>query len=204
MTPYGVTRPHGKFQPMNFRSQTYTEPGGWFNIKTPSDQYRKFYGGDKTILRPSFLHNGISYAGKMTSLYWIRALNLIITLPASLHQLRERWLQMRIIISVFWRWFQTYFIDQTSKWTPRSRQIPGTWRINSLWHGDSIGRYRLGSTLAQVLACCLTALIHYLNQCLLSINGVLWYLPILQEVLKVSIRKISLKNIYLIFLGSMS
>ena len=29
--------------------------------------------GDKTILRPFYLHNGISYTGK-TSLYWIRAL----------------------------------------------------------------------------------------------------------------------------------
>ena len=40
----------------------------------PSYQYRKSYCGDKTILRPSYLHNGISYTGKMTSLYWIRAL----------------------------------------------------------------------------------------------------------------------------------
>ena len=38
-----------------------------------SYQYRKSHCGDKTILRPS-LHNGISYTGKMTSLYWIRAL----------------------------------------------------------------------------------------------------------------------------------
>ena len=28
---------------------------------------------DKTIIRPSYLHNGISYTGKMTSLYWIGA-----------------------------------------------------------------------------------------------------------------------------------
>ena len=49
-------------------------PGGWFNIKTTSYQYRKSHCGDKTILRPSYLHNGISYTGKMTSLYWIRAL----------------------------------------------------------------------------------------------------------------------------------
>ena len=28
---------------------------------------------DKTILRPSYLHNGIPYTGKMTSLYWIGA-----------------------------------------------------------------------------------------------------------------------------------
>ena len=35
-------------------------------------QYRKSHCGDKTILRPSYLHNGISYTGK-TSLYWIGA-----------------------------------------------------------------------------------------------------------------------------------
>ena len=39
-----------------------------------SYQYRKSHCGDKTILRPSYLHNGISYTDKTTSLYWIRAL----------------------------------------------------------------------------------------------------------------------------------
>ena len=38
-----------------------------------SYQNRNSHCGDKTILRPSYLHNGISYTGKMTSLYWIRA-----------------------------------------------------------------------------------------------------------------------------------
>ena len=52
----------------------YKTPGGWFNINMSSYQYRKSHCGDKTILRPSYLHNGISYTGKMTSLYWIRAL----------------------------------------------------------------------------------------------------------------------------------
>ena len=47
--------------------------GPWFNIKMSSYQYRKSHCGDKTILRPSYLHNGISYTGKMTSLYWITA-----------------------------------------------------------------------------------------------------------------------------------
>ena len=47
--------------------------GPWFDIKMSSYQYRKSHCGDKTILRPSYLHNGISYTGKMTSLYWIRA-----------------------------------------------------------------------------------------------------------------------------------
>ena len=47
--------------------------GGWFNIKLTSYHHRKPHCGDETILRPSYLHNGISYTGKMTSLYWIRA-----------------------------------------------------------------------------------------------------------------------------------
>ena len=49
-------------------------PGPWFNIKMTSYQYRKSHCGDKTILRPSYLHNEISYTGKTTSLYWIGAL----------------------------------------------------------------------------------------------------------------------------------
>ena len=48
-------------------------PGPWFNIKMPSYQYRKSHCGDKTVVRSSYLHNGISYTGKMSSLYWIRA-----------------------------------------------------------------------------------------------------------------------------------
>ena len=52
--------------------------GDWFNIKTASYQYRQSHCGDKTILRPSSLHNRISYTGKTTSLYWIRALVSII------------------------------------------------------------------------------------------------------------------------------
>ena len=46
-------------------------------IKMTSYQYRKSNCGDKTILRPSYLHNGISYTGKLTSFYWIGALVLI-------------------------------------------------------------------------------------------------------------------------------
>ena len=48
-------------------------PGGWINIKMPSYQYRKSHCGNKTILWPSYLHNGISYTGKTTSLCWIGA-----------------------------------------------------------------------------------------------------------------------------------
>ena len=49
------------------------QTGPRFNIKMHSYQYRKSHSGDKTVVRSSYLHNGISYIGKMSSLYWIRA-----------------------------------------------------------------------------------------------------------------------------------
>ena len=60
--------------------------GPWFNIKMSSHQYRKSHCGDKTVVRSSYLHNEISYAGKIASLYWIRALvlcegNPLVTAP---------------------------------------------------------------------------------------------------------------------------
>ena len=53
------------------------QTGPRFNIKMTSYQYRKSHCGDKTILRPSYLHNGVSYTGKTTSLYWIGALVIV-------------------------------------------------------------------------------------------------------------------------------
>ena len=47
------------------------QPGPRFNIKMTSYQYRNSNCGDKTIWRPSYLHNGISCTDKITSLYWI-------------------------------------------------------------------------------------------------------------------------------------
>ena len=50
-------------------------PGGWFNIKMSSYQYRKFHCGDKRNLRLFHLHNGISYTCiyLSISLYCIKA-----------------------------------------------------------------------------------------------------------------------------------
>ena len=49
--------------------------------------------------------------------------------------------------------------------------------INSLWPSDVIWQQGSRSTLAQVMACCLTAPSHYLKQCWLMISGVLWHSP---------------------------
>ena len=47
--------------------------------------------------------------------------------------------------------------------------------VNSLWPSDAIWRHGFGSTLAQVMACCLTAPSHYLSQWWLIINKVHWH-----------------------------
>ena len=47
--------------------------------------------------------------------------------------------------------------------------------INSFWPSDAIWWQRPGSTLAQVIACCLTEPSHHLNQCWLIISEVLWH-----------------------------
>ena len=49
--------------------------------------------------------------------------------------------------------------------------------VNSLWPTDAIRRQRSRSRLVQVVACCLTAPSHYLNQCWLIISGFLWHSP---------------------------
>ena len=51
-----------------------------------------------------------------------------------------------------------------------------TW-VNSLLPSDVIWQHRFGTTLVQVMACCLTAPSHYLNQFWLTISEVLWHSP---------------------------
>ena len=46
------------------------------------------------------------------------------------------------------------------------------WLVNSSWPSDGIWWHRSGSTLAQVMACCLTAPNHYLDQYWLIISVV--------------------------------
>ena len=51
----------------------------------------------------------------------------------------------------------------------------GLYFVNSSWPGDAIWRHGTRSTLAHVMACCLTAPSHYLNQCWLIICEVPWH-----------------------------
>ena len=57
-------------------------------------------------------------------------------------------------VTFIWGWF--FF-----------KQLRNLWQklcFNSLWSGDTIWQHWSGSTLVQVMACCLTAPSHYLNQ----------------------------------------
>ena len=53
--------------------------------------------------------------------------------------------------------------------------------VNSLWPSDAIWQHRSGSTLAQVMAFCLTAPSHYLNQCCWLIISEVLKLPEQQQ-----------------------
>ena len=54
-----------------------------------SYQYRKFSCGYRTIVQPYYFHNGISCAGKITSLYWTRTpimfIRLLFYFPKHVH-----------------------------------------------------------------------------------------------------------------------
>ena len=73
---------------------------------------------------------------------------------------------------------------------------------NSLRYGDVILRHRTGSTLARVMARCLTAPSRYLNQCWLTISKVQWHSSesdFTRDIPRSSISIICLKFIYLKF-----
>ena len=50
---------------------------GLVQYKDATYPYRESHCGDEKVLWLSYLHNGISYTGKMTSLYWIKALDIL-------------------------------------------------------------------------------------------------------------------------------
>ena len=70
-SPGGFNTMAGCVASVTFSPSCSQTTGPWFNIKMLSYQYRKSHYGDKTVVRSSYLHNGISYTGKMVSFYWM-------------------------------------------------------------------------------------------------------------------------------------
>ena len=64
---HGFTK--GKWAHNVYIIKRHPEP--WFNIKMLTYRYRKYHCGDKSVVRSSYLHNGNSYSGNISSLYWV-------------------------------------------------------------------------------------------------------------------------------------
>ena len=77
--------------------------------------------------------------------------------------------------------------------------------VNSLWSSDTIRRQGTESTLAQVMACCLMAPSHYVNQCWLIISKVLWHSlgALSWQDPKIPIWKVRLKITFLEYLSDL-
>ena len=110
------------------------------------------------------------------------------------------------VIWIMWNWDQSRVIlvvvyDQAMTYDPvmtyACQLMSGvSIIINSLWPGDVIWWQWSGSTLALVIACCLTAPSHHLNQCWHLICQVLCH-SILQQVPKLPFSIMTLKIIRL-------
>ena len=97
--------------------------------------------------------------------------------------------------------------DFDKNWNKCWLSTPHIYLVNSLWPSDAIWRQGFRSTLVQVMACCLTAPSHYLNQCWLIITKVQWCSSKGNFAWDIwlsqpSVTKISLKIIFKILLKS--
>ena len=82
-------------------------------------------------------------------------------------------LHIAVSCSLISRFWVPYFVCNFCMYPFLSlEEKSGHKSINSLRPNDAIWQHRSGSTLAQVMACCLTAPSHYLNQCWLTISKV--------------------------------
>ena len=103
------------------------EPVPRFNIKMSSYRYRKSHCGDKTVVRWSYLHNRISYTGKMTSLYWIGAQEVYWV--SNYSELGHHWLPRNGLLPV---WCQA--ITGTNDGLPFKSWIGSLWtNFNKKW-----------------------------------------------------------------------
>ena len=116
------------------------------------------------------LRPAVWYHGSWSTLVQIRACCLM----AQSHHLNQCWLSVNWIPWNTFKWKtdaisskQNTFVNTVCK---MSAILFRPQCINSLWPSDAISRHRSGSTLAQVIACCLTAPSYYLNQCWLIIS----------------------------------
>ena len=155
--------------------------------------YRKSHCGDKTISRPSCLHNGISYTGKRTYLYWIGALLPNGNISVIFH----------IYQSAAFAWFDSLILVNPGKhWT--STPVPTVvigmlpsdgWRFGFAFNKSFPTVYlELMSALRFVLKRCSLGLIQYKK-------AVTWQeiVPVLRKLIGNMVQKIFFRKKYFFF-----
>ena len=88
------------------------------------------------------------------------------TKPATSHHLNQWWL-------VYLHIYASHSLNDLTMVMIMACCLIISWtNINSLWPNDAIWGHRSASTLSQVMACCLTAPSHHLDQCWLIIRKI--------------------------------
>ena len=147
---------------MNVKTLRYRHTWGRSNIMMPSCEYHDFNYKDKPVSRLSCLANGNIYTWALPTMIKINTLRAV-----GVKQYRNQsHVRYRFKCSKTKNSDISGFCTQVWIFSGRSYVIiRGSLWINALRPSDAIWRHRAGSTLAQVMAFCLTAPSHYLNQC---------------------------------------
>ena len=136
--------------------------------------------------------------------------SFIIQQIPSVHNLSHGFIAMFIVVTIsnLMRYFSLIYSYLSAKfhchWCNRAIfqcqwSSLGVWLIRDtntlLWPRNTMWQHRSGATLAQVMACCLTAPSHYLTQCWLIISKVQWHSSEsnFKEIHQLSTTKINLK-----------
>ena len=176
--------------------------GPWFNIKMSPYQYRKSHCGDKTVVRSSYLHNGICYTGKMSSLYWISPLG-IISLQIIKPILKPKWDRNHISEGIGEFMFKRLNNAPTPLRTPqplesnffhRNKYLPFTSLAPGRCGCNLCGTWRCGST-EKYLHTCLEALVSsfrvsLLTFLLLHIGRTYWFIDALWCIKKIKLTQL--------------
>ena len=130
---------------------------GWFVCHKYRELFKILYGYNINIQNHVYIHHQCIYVG---------------------HNV-DNVCRSYVYMTSTWRFKTVVNICVIYHSTCTSRVLPSITSVcpvvNSLWPGDSIWRHGTRSTVAQVMACCLTAPSHYLNQCWLIISKVQWH-----------------------------
>ena len=154
------------------------------------------------MFRSASLFSGTSFPEAVFTIFATSNVDSIVGNPHKLYSMQNNFYPHKKPISLLNVPICTQGMQRT--WWPEVGTIIVTGPY-SLWPTYAIWRHKSGSTLVQVMACCLMAPSHYLNQRWLIISKVcgIHMRAISQKIPQPSITKISLKITYLKFYSTL-